>query len=88
MPEQVIKANADNVKAITQFLITNGVDAWVKEHPDTQAIDLFMAGHSIHKYIVSQIAVTWSRNGIPPDKTIRMADQTFRKAMRELWRGS
>lgn len=47
-------------------------------------IDAFMIMHNLHKIMISAIAQDWEPQGIPKEKVFRMADMTFRKAMREM----
>lgn len=79
-----IKAPAEEVIAMTNFLLEQ-IKEYVKEH-EIQMISVFMACHSAHKVVVNDLAARWSLEGIPPHRTARMADMTWRKAMKDLWR--
>jgi hypothetical protein len=61
------------IEALNQFLAG-------KEY---KAKDVFMGVHNFHKLIVKDIAVKWHPE-IPAKQTVHMADQTFRRAMKEL----
>lgn len=79
-----IKADMQTVVDMTTWILRNGVDSYLKEHPGTSFIDAFMAMHSAHKIVISNIAANWALQGVPEEKTYRMADMSFRQAMREL----
>lgn len=84
MADQDIKAPTEEVEAMTIYLLEK-----IKEYVQTnqvQMISVFMACHSAHKIVVNDLAKRWTLEGIPIDKTARMADMTWRKAMKELWR--
>lgn len=51
-------------------------------------VDAIMVVHNVHKIIVKGIAEEWEKQGIPYEKTLRMADMTFRSSMKELRRSA
>ena len=84
--QKEITADQEKVTAMTKYVMQNGVDAYLMEHKDISLIDCLMVSHNIHKLMVTRIAEQWVKLGIPAEKTYRMADLTFRKAIRQLWR--
>lgn len=76
-----IRGDAKKIQEITNFLFNEALVQYLKEHPSRQ-VDVFMAVHNFHVRVVKDIAPQWEP-GIPKDVTFRMADMTFRKAMRE-----
>lgn len=78
-----VEANEDEVKKLTDFLIAK-LDEYYHENP-TQAVDAFMALHNFHKLGIKSLAILWSAStSVNQNQVYRMADVTFRKAMREL----
>ena len=80
-----LEANPERVSELTARLLT----ALNLELKETQynAIDVFMAVHSLHKLIVVDMALRWSiDSNISPDKTYRSAELTWRKTMQQLTR--
>lgn len=75
-PERVTKASDELLKMIEEYVLENQVTA----------IDVFMIAHNIHKRLVTECALRWSTTPQGVMKTYQMADQTFRKAMKDLWR--
>lgn len=68
---------------------TDDLTAYVEKYFSDNKIDLatcFMCVHMIHKRLVVKIARVWSINGLAELQVYRMADLTFRKAIRELRR--
>lgn len=78
-----IKADQKIVTELTLFM-EQGLKTWLKEHPETRLLDVFMAAHSLHKVIIFEVAKRWAMEGVPEKKTYHMADLTFRRAMRDL----
>lgn len=76
-PELVAKATDELTDYIEKYFTDNKLDL----------ATCFMVCHNIHKRFVVKIARLWSINGVAERQTLRMADQTFRKAIRELNRG-
>lgn len=75
------------VNEMTQFVLEHGLEVWVREHPDTLLVDLLMTGHNIHKIVAKTVATRWeASDNMPAQQTLRIADLTFRKAIRELIR--
>lgn len=85
MKPEEIKADTELVDAMKIWIIDKGIKSWMDENPNTRQIDMFMAIHNVHKSIIVAIAKQWEP-GIPANQTLRMADMTWRKAMRELRR--
>lgn len=79
-----IKADPALVQILTMKLLES-LDEYTRENK-FRNIDVFMSVHSFHKATVKGLATFWETQGIPADKTYRMADMTFRNAMRELRR--
>lgn len=78
-----LEADPQRVSDLTSRLLT----ALNHELKDSQynAIDVFMAVHSLHKLIVVDMALRWSiESNISPDKTYRSAELTWRKTMQDL----
>ena len=69
------------IAAGTEYLLGK-LDEYLKEH-NLRDVDVFMIAHNFHGFIVKDMAKRWE-NGVPQHTTIRMADLTFRKALREL----
>lgn len=80
-----VLVNVEKVEEIVNWLVEKGLESYLTEHEDVQQADVFMAVHNFHKYIVLSIAMQWESQ-VPVNQTLRMADMTFRKAMRELRR--
>lgn len=82
MPEnENLQGDAQRINEIQKFLL-EALDAWLKDHP-TRDIDVFLAAHNFHRFIVQSMSTRWEP-GVPAWNTLRMADLTFRKAMRDL----
>jgi len=75
-------ANESQVLGIANFMVDK-LNEYLKEHP-TNLKDVFMGVHMFHKRIVVDIAAKMVAEGIEANRTYRMADTTWRKAMREL----
>lgn len=81
-----IKANLEKVNPAVEELLPL-ITAYLTSK-DMSYVDVFMVVHNVHKFIVKGIAEEWERQGIPMEKTLRMADMTFRNSMRELRRST
>lgn len=84
-PGQGLTADTNRVDYITNSLLQR-LDELLAENKDTSILDMFMVGHSFHKVVVTRVALQWARGEIPIEKTFKMAEITWHKAMRELWR--
>lgn len=80
-----ISGNTELIREMRDYFIEKGIEGWLNEHPDTTQVDMFMAAHNFHKYVVMMVATLWEEN-IPKNRTYRLADMTFRDAMKELSR--
>lgn len=76
-----IEANPENVAEVTKFLLEK-FDEFLKQN-NMPATDTFMGVHNFHVMMVQHIAKRWG-SIVPEAQTYRMADITFRKALREL----
>lgn len=85
MSEQNIQADPVKVAELTDFLINESLEPWLENHRDIRMVDIFMAVHNFHWMTVKSMAMQWEP-GIPSYKTYRMADMTFRDAMKRLKR--
>lgn len=47
-------------------------------------IDAFMIAHSFHKLVVLQVMAMWSVDGLAPEKTLHLADMTWRNAIQSI----
>lgn len=83
MKPEDVKANLEKVETIKQWILEKGIVSWMEANPETTQIDMFMAIHNVHKVIITSIAKQWEP-GIPAYQTYRMADMTWRQAMRDL----
>lgn len=81
-----IKANLEKVNPAVKELLPV-VTAYMASQ-EMSVVDAFMVIQNLHKFIVKGIAEEWEKQGIPMDKTLRMADMTFRNSMRELRRST
>lgn len=76
----------NQVTEITEYLL-HAMGLWLTEHPNTKHVDLMMGFHSAHKTVVHNIAKQWEKElNMPYQQTIRVADLSWRRAMKELWR--
>lgn len=76
-----VVANFEKVNAMTKVLLDT-FNQYLTENPQS-ATDVFMSVHNFHRVLVLNLAKEWEKEGIPIYQTYRMADMTFRKAMRE-----
>jgi len=76
-----IKADPEKVAAGAKYLML-AFEEYLKGEPQS-ATDSFMIAHNFHRAMIETIAHSWEPN-IPTNQTYRMADMTWRKAMREL----
>lgn len=76
-----IEADPEKVAELTRYLLEQ-LDEYLQNH-NIPATDTFMAVHNLHVMIVTHIAKRWE-SIVPEVQTYRMADMTFRKAIREL----
>ena len=82
--ENIVVANADNVKEIMEFFLKKTDEYTEMKEGKVDILDLFMGVHSFHKMIVILSAQMWEEKGnMPQDKTFRVADEDFRKAMKD-----
>lgn len=81
--EEDIKANIEVVTDLATYL-ENALGEYCAQHKEIRQIDVFMGAHSFHKLIVRSMAILWGAEGMNQNQIYRMADMTFRKAMREL----
>lgn len=79
-----ITGNQEEITKFTNWLLEK-IGEYVKDNQVT-LIDAFMTAHNVHKRVVDDIAKRWSIDSFPVDRTYRLADMTFRQAMRELKR--
>lgn len=87
MSEQNIKADGVQVANLTDFLLQECLEPWLQKHPEMTLVDIFMGIHNFHWMMVKTIARSWEP-GVPSHRTYRMADMTFRDAMKRLKRES
>lgn len=78
------QANEQEMIDFTNYLLEKSND-YLAIHP-MNLIDALMASHNFHKKMIWNIAKEYARIGNDPIKVYRMADMTFRKAMKNLWR--
>lgn len=76
-----IEANQESVASLTMHIL-EAVDRYLREKP-TSSVDVFMSIHNAHVMIANNCAEEW-KSIHKPSHTLRMADMTFRKAIREL----
>ena len=76
--------NQEEITKFTNWLL-NKVGEYLVEN-NVSYIDTFLSLHNTHKRIVDDIAKRWAIDGFSADRTYRLADMTWRKAMRELKR--
>lgn len=72
--EIITKATDDLIKYLAGYFEDNKITF----------VDAFMVAHNLHKFVVKDIAEKWEAEGLSSRNTYRMADITFRKAMRTL----
>lgn len=83
VPGQNQVADHEKVVEITTFM-GEALEAWLKDHPESKDIEVFMAAHNFHKMVVLGVAKRWEDIlGSPKNQTLRVADMTFRQALRE-----
>lgn len=80
--EPIPNADLERVEAATHVLV-NSFLKYLGENP-TPMTDVFMIIHNFHKRMVREVALRWATEGIQPKDVFRMADMTFRRAMREM----
>lgn len=56
----------------------------VMEEKQWSIIDAFMIAHSFHKMVVLSVMARWSLDGFEPQKTLHLADMTWRNAIQSL----
>lgn len=76
-----IKANPEEIKKMQTYMLEK-LDEYLQENPSSE-IDIFMFAHNFHRYIADDMARRWERM-TPRNQTLRMADLTFRAAMRAI----
>lgn len=76
------KGDKEKIEAFTDYLWKQFVE-YTQEH-ETTLIDALLVGHSLHKIVVMEIAAKWELEGHRAERTIRMSDQTWRLAMKDL----
>lgn len=76
-----ITADPETIQKLQEYMLEK-LGEYVEQNP-TREIDIFMWAHNFHRYIVDDMARRWERN-TPRHQTVRMADLTFRNAMREI----
>lgn len=76
------KGNPDQILDLKNFLIDQ-LEVYVGEH-QIQEINVFMAGHNFHRWIVEDLAKRWAKRGQREELTYRMADMTWRDAIRSM----
>lgn len=81
---QEIIANGEVVNRLTEEFTEHILTRLIEEKVTFP--DAFMVMHNVHKRGVMSVGYEWEKAGIPREKTFRMADKTFRKAMQSLWR--
>lgn len=79
MPE--ITADPKEVEEIVTFLLT-ALDEYLKQTPKS-SVSVFMAVNNLHVLMTKDIARQW-KSATPEQHTMRMADLTFRRSIREL----
>jgi len=80
MPDN-ITADTEVIRKLQEYMLEK-LGEYVAENP-TREIDILMWAHNFHRYIVNDMARRWEKN-TPRHQTVRMADLTFRKAMRDI----
>lgn len=68
----------------TNFLL-NQLAEYTTENP-TSVVEMFKIVHNFHRLVIKDVAAKWAKGGTPEEHIYRMADMTWRKAMRELQR--
>lgn len=76
------KGDKEQIEAFTDYLWKQFVE-YTMEH-ETTLMNCLLVGHSFHKIVVMEIAAKWEQEGQRAEKTIRMSDQTWRLAMKDL----
>lgn len=76
-----IEADPENVAKITTFLLEKS-DEFLKENP-MSVIDLMMGFHNAHIMVIQECARRL-KTAVPEHQVLRMADLTFRRAIREI----
>lgn len=79
-----IKADADNVRMFTDTMLK--LTGMYLANEQISVIDVFFGIHNLHKLMVADIATRFASDSYPAEKTYRLADMQFRKAMRDLKR--
>lgn len=79
-----LEADKETVDVHTNWLV-NEFNKHAAEH-QLGMLDVFMIVHSFHKVIVYNIAARWVLDGFAPEKTLHLADMTWRKAIESLGR--